>query len=521
MRNVVMIVADQLRADHLGYRGVVPVNTPNIDGLALRGHNFLEAYVANPVCMPNRATIMTGLWPSAHGLRTNGLPLNPEIETFVRVLRRRGWKTAAVGKLHLQPMGYPYEDYQLDQIRAAMPAVWEQAVRGPFGENFESWEAFDRHTDGELIIPPDYYGFDDVALVVGHGDRVTGNYVKWARERGFDPVTQAGREAALWTYADWGHVWESAVPAELHATTYITDEAITRLSGYAQGDDPFCLFVSYPDPHHPFAPPTEYFRRHDPQEMPLPASFFDDHARSPEYIRKIIDRRGTPDIDPMMVWSPTEDQYRNALAAELGSIEFIDESVGRILNAVTDMGLADDTLIVFTSDHGDVFGDHGLLLKHFTHYSGVITVPMIFSGGGLSDGIHDQLVSSADVAPTVLDLLDAPAMVGIQGESMAPLIHGTRATGRPAVLIEEDQPYGLDVLPGPVRIRTVVTNNLRYTRIAGDDSAELYDRHSDPAERTNLADESDRTGLLDQANAVLVEELMRVVDDSRVPFSAA
>jgi arylsulfatase A-like enzyme len=521
MRNVVMIVADQLRADHLGYRGRVPVRTPHIDSLALGGHDFSQAFVANPVCMPNRATIMTGLWPSAHGLRTNGLPLNPDIETFVRVLRRGGWRTSAVGKLHLQPMGYPYEDYQLDQIRAAMPAVWEQAVRGPFGEDFQSWEAFDRHADGELVIPPDYYGFDDVALVVGHGDRVTGNYVKWARARGFDPVTQAGRDMALWTYADWGHVWESAVPAELHATTYITDEAIDRLHGYAKSEDPFCLFVSYPDPHHPFAPPTEYFRRHRPEDMPVPASFFDDHALSPEYVQKIVARRGTPDIDPMMVWSPTEDQYRNALAAELGSIEFIDDSVGRILASLGELGLADDTLIVFTSDHGDVFGDHGLLLKHFTHYSGVITVPMIFSGGGLGAGRHDALVSSADIAPTVLQLLDAPELVGIQGTSLEPLIDERNVPWRTSVLIEEDQPYGLDVLPGPVRIRTVVTDKVRYTRIAGNAGAELYDRQGDPGERVNLAAEPDAEALRTEANAAMVEELMRVADDSRVPFAAA
>lgn len=521
MRNVVIIVADQLRADHLGYRGAVPVSTPHIDGLARNGHDFSQAFVANPVCMPNRATIMTGLWPSAHGLRTNGLPLNPEIDTFVRALRRSGRKTSAVGKLHLQPMGYPYEDYQLDQIRAAMPAVWEQAVRGPFGENFQSWEAFDRHAEGELVIPPDYYGFDDVALVVGHGDRVTGNYVKWARARGFDPLTQAGRESALWTYADWGHVWESAVPVELHATTYITDEAIARLGAYAQGDESFCLFVSYPDPHHPFAPPTEYFHRHHPQDMPVPDSFFDGHAQSPNYIRQIVARRGTPDIDPMMVWSPTEDQYRNALAAELGSIEFIDDSVGRILSSLSDLGLTEETLIVFTSDHGDVFGDHGLLLKHFTHYAGVITVPMIFSGGGLGAGAHRELVSSADIAPTILDLLDAPALVGIQGESMGPLIAGEGASGRSAVLIEEDQPYGLDVLPGPVRIRTVVTQSLRYTRIAGDGEFELYDRKADPAERVNLADDPGADGLRNAANAAMVEELMRVADDSRVPFAAA
>ena len=517
--NIIVIVADQLRDSHLGFRGQVPVRTPHIDRLASSGHVFDRAYVGNPVCMPNRATIMTGMWPSAHGLRTNGLPLDPGIDTFARVLRRRGWRTAAVGKLHLQPMGYPYEEYQLEQIRAAMPALWERAVAGPFGEEFESWEAFERHAEGELVIPPDYYGFDDVALVVGHGDRVLGNYVTWARERGLDPRTVGGHAGAVSTYDGWNHVWESAIPAELHATTYIAEQSIERLEQYSRNDEEFLLFISFPDPHHPFAPPSEYFHRHRPQDMPLPASFDDDHAASPEYIQQIVARRGTPDIDPMMLWSPTADQYRHALAAELGSIEFIDDAVGRVMDAVHALNFADDTLILFTADHGDVFGDHGLMLKHFTHYDPVIRVPYILAGGGLGSGSHQALVSSTDIAPTLLDLAGAPALAGAQGRSLRPLLEGHDDEWRTALLVEEDQPYGLDVLPGPVRIRTVVTDDLRYTRIAGTGIAELYNLRNDSEERVNLAQLDD--DLRHAADAAMVGELMRVVDDSAVPFHAA
>lgn len=519
--NIITIIADQLRVDHLGFSGKVPVRTPHIDSLAASGHVFDRAYVGNPVCMPNRATIMTGMWPSAHGLRTNGIPLNPSIDTFVRTLRGRGYRTAAVGKLHLQPMGYPYEEYQLDQIKAANPELWERAVTDVFGEDFVSAEAFERHADGELVIEPDYYGFDDVALVVGHGDKVSGNYVRWARERGFDPITGAGRDTALWQYPEWNHVWESAVPAAVHATTYITEESERRLEEYAASGEDFCLFVSYPDPHHPFAPPAEYFRRHDPADMPLPESFDDDHAYSPDYIREIIARRGTPDIDPMMLWSPTADQFRTALAAELGSIEFLDDSIGRLLATVERLSLADDTIIVFTSDHGDAFGDHGLILKHFTHYDAVIRVPLIISGGGIGTGVHEELVSSADIAPTLLDLADAPALPAAQGLSIRSVIEGTAQDWRQALLVEEDQPYGLDVLPGPVRIRTVVTDDLRLTRIAGTPITELYDLDADRGERMNLADDPDAADLLARGNSAMVDELMRVVDDSVVPFHAA
>jgi arylsulfatase A-like enzyme len=519
--NIVVIIADQLRVDHLGYAGKVPVRTPHIDALAADGHHFDRAFVANPVCMPNRATIMTGQWPSAHGLRTNGLPLNPECDTFVRALRRQGWRTSAVGKLHLQPMGYGYEEYQLDQIKAAMPELWEQAVLGPFGEDFHSWEDFELHASGTAVIPPDYYGFDDVTLVAGHGDRVSGNYVAWARERGFDPITQAGRKNAKSEYSGWNHVYESAAPAALHPTTFITDMAITRLEDFAAADQPFVLFVSYPDPHHPFAPPSEYFHRHRPENMPLPDSFNDDHATSPQYVRDIVARRGTPDIDPMMLWAPTEDQFRHALAAELGSIEFIDDSVGRLTESLQSLDLADDTVVVFTSDHGDVFGDHGLILKHFTHYDAAIRVPLIISGGGLGSGAHSELTSSTDIAPTLLEIAGTPPMAGVQGSSLLPLMQGTAASWRASILVEEDQPYGLETLPGPVRLRTVITDALRYTRIAGTPISELYDLRADPGEMVNRANDPTASELLSSATSVMVDELMRVVDDSKVPFHAA
>ena len=521
MTNILVIVADQLRADHLGFEGAVPVRTPTIDALAARGHVFSRAYAANPVCMPNRATILTGRWPSAHGLRTNGLPLDPAARTLARELRGAGWRTSAVGKLHLQPMGYPYEDYQLDQIRAAMPELWEEAVRGPFGEGFESWEDFDRHAREDVQLPDDYYGFDDVAIVCGHGDRVSGNYVSWARERGFDPLENAGRAHAVREYDGWAQVYASATPTELHPTTYVADTAAQRLADFAAQDDPFLLYVSFPDPHHPFAPPLEYFTRHRAEDMPVPATFDQDHARSPEHIRRIIGRRGEPDIDPMMLWAPTREQYQHALAAELGSVEFIDDSIGRVLASLGELGLADDTIIVLTADHGDVFGDHGLMLKHFTHYRGAVRVPLIISGAIAGSGVHDELVSSADIAPTLLDLAGEAGIPAAQGRSLIPVLDGTATAWRENLLIEEDQPYGLEGSPGPVRIRTLIRDDLRMSRFQGLAGGELYDLVADPLEAHNLFDDPEAAPLRARAEQALLDALIEVNDGSRVPFYAA
>lgn len=526
--NIVVIIADQLRADHLGFEGRVPVRTPHIDELAARSVTMSNAFVANPVCMPNRATIMTGRWPSAHGLRTNGLPLDWQAETFARTLRQQGWKTSAVGKLHLQPMGWPFEEFQLEEIKEAMPELWKRAMT-TFGEGFVSWEDYERHANENVTLPPDYYGFDDVSLTVGHGDRMSGNYVQWARQQGLDPMTQAGVQASSEVLAAWNQVYESAVPAHLHPTSYVTDEAIARLEQFAKADSPFCLYVSFPDPHHPFAPPREYFHRHQAGNMPLPATFFDEHSGSPQYIKTIVENRGFPNEDPTMTWAPTEEQFRHALAAELGSIEFIDDSIGRILQSLDSLGLRDDTVVVFTADHGDVFGDHGLMLKHFTHYRGVVRVPLLISAPGAQEARRTELVSSADIAPTLLDLVGAPALPAAQGRSLVPLlaqgagheISGPGEWARRGLIIEEDQPFGLQDLPGPVRMRTVITPDLRLTEVIHHGISECFDLRADPDETRNLVTEVGDPPLVETGRNAMLREVLELIDSSRVPFHAA
>lgn len=518
--SILLFVADQLRPEHLGFAGDLPVRTPHIDSIAARGRVFDQALVANPVCMPNRATIMTGRWPSAHGLRTNGIPLDPTARTFARTLRSQGWQSSAVGKLHFQPMGWPYEEWQLEEIRSTMPALYEAAISGPFGEDFVSWEDYQRHLDGDVRLPDDYYGFDDVALTTGHGDRVSGNYVAWARARGHDPLTMAGPEVSARRYPGWNsQVYESAVPSALHPTTYVAEEAIGRLRRFAQRPEPWILLVSFPDPHHPFAPPHEYWTRHQASDMPLPSTFTDPHETSPEHIRRVTARRGVPDADSTMTWAPTADQFRHALAAELGAVEFIDDSVGRVLAELSDLGLEDETTVAFTSDHGDLFGDHGLMLKHFTHYRSVLRVPLVIAHPGVTPGRSSALVSSADIAPTLLDLADAPALPAAQGRSLVSLMRGDESGWRTGLLVEEDQPFGIDGLAGPVRLRTVVTDSFRLTEILGRDATELYDLDADPQELVNLAGQG--TDLEATAFRVMAQELMRVDDDSVVPIDGA
>ncbi len=471
--------------------------------------------------MPNRSTILTGQWPTSHGVRTNGLPLDPESETFPELLRSQGWRTCAVGKLHFQPMGWPFEEFQLEEIKQTMPDAWEKAI-AQFGGDFVSAEDYQGHLNGEVKIPDNYYGFTDVTLAVGHGDHVSGDYPDWAKNRGLDPETMSGRENATSVYLGWEQVYASAVPAQLHPTSFVSSTAVEKIKELSQQDQNFLLFVSFPDPHHPFSPPAEYFNRYDPADVSIPESFLDRHESSPEYIQRISRAKGTPSLDPTMTWAPTEEQFRAALAAEMGSIEFIDDSIGQILDSLSEQGIRDETLIVFTSDHGDLFGDHGLMLKHFSHYLGAVRVPLIFSGPDIKPQVIAHLVSSADIAPTILDLVDSQPLSKPQGVSLKGICLGlTTEPVRTGVLIEEDQPFGLDGLPGPVSIRTLVTPEHRLSEFLDHQITELYDHSSDPLEMVNLAADVDSSVALSKIRLELVQALLIQQGYAPVPFSSA
>lgn len=518
--NVVVIIADQLKADLLGCYGHGGPRTPAIDSLAERGTRFDEATVANPTCMPNRASMLTGRWPSTHGTRTNGIPLDEDARTFATQAREAGYHTAAVGKLHLQTMGFPFEGEQLREIEARDPWLLDPEV--PDAAPRARSAVFDRcelPDDADRVRPAGpYYGFETVDLAIGHGDAVSGDYLKWAGEHGVDPLSLRGRGHASQAYEGWEQVYRTAVPAEVHSSAFVADRACARMRALAGKDAPFLLVASFPDPHHPYAVPEGYADRYAPDEIELPSTFAAEHVGAPPHLAETWRRRGTPDDDWTVTWSPTEEQMRHAAAAEFGLVELLDDSVGVILDEIQRLGIADSTVVVFTADHGDFFGDHGLLLKHFAHYRAVTRVPLILALPGRDADVSSALVSTPDIAATILELTGAVPFRGIQGRSLLPVLDG--APGRDAVLVEEDLPFGTAGLPGPVRMRTLLTRHARLTRYIGTDLTELYDHEKDPLELRNVADDPCASGL----RATMVERMLEEVallDDEGVRLTSA
>ena len=484
---VLVIVADQLRADHTGFGGLGFDHTPHLDSIAERGTVFERAHATNPSCMPSRASLATGRWPSVHGTRTNGIPLDPLAETVMTSLAAAGWTCAAVGKLHLQTLGWPFEQHQLDEIATTNP--WSHDNRpNAAGRDLDvdlEWENIARHRAELVPLPADYYGFSSVDLVSGHGDGASGHYWHWLLEHGVDPAALAGFANSPNPSSLWSEVWETAMPAELSTSSYVAERTVEQIMRAAERDGPTFIFASFPDPHHPFCPPAEYASLIDPADVELPASFHQDPEGLAPHVRLMLERRGTPNIDSTITFAITEAQYREAMVAQLGLIKMLDDAVGRIMAAVDAAALTDETAIIFTADHGDHFGDHGLILKQLVHYEAVTRVPLVVTGAGAVAPRSNALVSNADVAPTILDIAGVDHFRGIQGRSLQPVLGGAAADHRDAILVEEDMPIGVEGLPAPVRMRTLIADAGRLTVYHGHGIGELYDFDSDPTEQSN------------------------------------
>ncbi len=478
---MLLILTDQHKADLLGFAGNEVIRTPNLDRLAGESMVFDRAYVANPICTPNRSTIMTGRMPSAHGSRMNGVSLDFGAMTFARQLLRSGWRTAMIGKSHLQTMAWDRESFE-----RYFDLSHQTLATADSRPDWDGWEHIGRFDEGgRAEMPDDYYGFEHSDVVVWHGDQCTGHYKQWLIEAGIDQDSMKGWDNAPVAADFYRQLYQTAVPVELYPTSYVAMRAVERIESWSRGDAPWLIKVSFNDPHHPFTPPGDYWDRYDPAEIPLPESFFHAHERSMPHHQRTHREIGMPQwgVD---TWNPTEEQFRRIAVAQYGMIELIDDSVGEILAALDRSGQAEDTIVIFTSDHGDAFGDHGMILKHATHVPGNIRVPLTVKAPGHAAGRTGSLAGSIDLPHTILGLCGQPEWHDMQGRSLVPLLRSGSATVRDHVLIEEDNKDDPIGAGHPLRMRTIVTDEGRFTEYRGSDHGELFAHDRDRHEMDNL-----------------------------------
>ena len=524
--NFVLFVTDQHRADYLGCYGHPVLRTPHIDRIPRNGVRFDKFYVSSPQCQANRSTMMTGRMPSVHGVRGAGIPLPLRSNTFVDLMRADGYQTALVGKCHLQNIH--------DWAPEILPQTFIERRDGPLTEFSEALKPIPgedyEQERGSLwryrsVYRPltDYYGFEHVDLVTQHGDMGEAGYYTWLRSKGYSPEKLRGPDNTLPHDYVCPEAWRTAVPEELYPTAFVEQKSVEYLENYARLRDskPLFMQVSFPDPHHPFTPPGRYWGMHNPDDMPLPPSFDmeDDPPPHLQWSRKYTRTKG----NAYHAYPATRREAQEAAALTCDMMAMVDDAVGTVLDTLDRLGMSDNTILMFTSDHADLLGDHGLVLKGPFHFQGLVRVPFMWSDPHMRPTSEscDRVCGTIDMGPTILNRAGIDPFNGMQGRSMLPLMSEPRANWRHGLVIEEEQQHGVLGFDEPMRLNSFVTERHRMTIYHDVEWGELYDLEEDPHECTNLWDSHNARELRREMMEALAYERMALVDTSPFPTRLA
>ncbi|MCC2686464.1 MAG: hypothetical protein K0R75_3363 [Paenibacillaceae bacterium] len=424
--NILFLMDDQHRFDYLGCMGAGFVRTPNIDSLAERGTLFTHCFTNSPLCVPSRVSLASGLLPSRLGALDNGVYLPPNITTFYQRLRDNGYRVGCVGKLDLGKPD-PYNGRYGDR-----PCAYQWGFTHP------------EECEGKMHA--------------GQSATPIGPYSHYLQERGLlgdfhEDYKKRAKNGHSLCY------WDSVLPTEAFADSYIGRRAAEWIDK-APDDYPWFYFVSFVGPHDPYDPPTEYADKYRNAEMPAP--IHDSLEDKPGWIqrKKVTD-------DPAKI-AEARRQY-------CAATELIDDQIGQILQALERRGIADNTYIIFASDHGEMLGDHGLFQKSVP-YEAAIHVPLIVAGPGIAaNQVSDEMVELIDLNPTVCEMAGLPRQQNIDGRSFLGLLTG------------ETDGHRRDIFTMEFNFRCVRTAKYKLVEHYND-IRELFDLESDPDELHNIAD---------------------------------
>ena len=489
VRNVLYIMCDQLRRDYLSCYGHPHLHTPNIDRLAAAGVRFSRAYTQGTICGPSRMSAYTGRYVSSHQVAWNGVPLPLEELTLGDYLRPAGIRTALVGKTHATP------NLEAQQQLGIAPGVAQQLDEVGF-------EAYVRH-DG---IYPDDPLFAD--------KRESAPYTHYLRTLGYGG-SNPWHDWANAAQGDDGEIlsgWHmrhadlpTRLPEQHSETVYTTDRAIDFIT--EQGEQPWCLHLSYIKPHWPYIAPAPYHALYGAsQVLPVVSG---DHSAHPVYAAF---RQHQESVN-----FSREAVRLKVIPTYMGLIKQVDDQLGRLFDVLQASGRWDDTLIVFTSDHGDFLGDHGLGEKEFL-LEQAVGVPLIVrdprAAADASRGTLDaRLVETIDALPTFLEALGLPgAQHRLEGRSLIPLLQGVESAWREYAIAEYDYAFqtpARERLGQPIdRCRMTMVRSERYKYIAYDGfRAQLFDLQEDPQELHDLGDDPAHAGVREVHQGYLLQWL--------------
>lgn len=457
--NILFVTADQWGARDLACYGNALVQTPNLDALAQRGRRYERCYATCPMCAPNRATWLTGRSPVVHGVVTNNYCLQSDPPTFPRLLQRAGYYTGIVGKLHQTPMQWPHP-FSFSYLGFDEAVISEDPKWGPWLRWVEATSP--EHFDDALAMCWDF----GVAQPQDAEER--SRYLRLRK------AFRQHRE----TESSWPTMGASSLPEHCHDSHFISEKSIEFLerSAKARNGQPFFLHVSYVDPHDPYDPPEPWASRWKFRVVPepIPAGWEND---------SIAELRLAQAFNGFDRIAHDPEAIRQLRRLYYASVEFLDDEIGRLLQGLESLGLSENTIVVFSTDHGEMLGDHALITKGLSHYDRGIRVPLIVAGPGIQTGVDKRLACTLDFFPSFCDWarIAEEERPPLEGYSFAQ----AHAGGHTALSVA----YGL--------VRSVITEDAwRYTQYLDSGRQQLFCLADDVEERVDLAADPKQAGRL-------------------------
>ncbi len=497
--NILFIMTDQQPVSTIRAYGNPLIKTPNLDRLAREGTMFRNFHIAAFPCSPSRASFFTGQYAHTHGVETNDTPLSEDIPSLGNLYKAAGYQTAYIGKWHLGGNMYATDPDERWSYRRG--ASYQRRVDDPTGFKFAK--------DGP------WRGGEDQPQC-GFTDKWVGGWEQFRRhlrEAGLGELLEKHKRLGnhnMGTSGPEGTHIHSLVPEEHHEAAFLCGEAEKFIRAQRDRSKPFCMVVSIYGPHSPVAPPQPWDSLYSAKDVPLPDNHFD------KLVNKPYGQRRNVECYKLRQW--TEEQFRDYIARYWGYCSYIDDRVGRLLKSLEETGELDNTVVVFTSDHGDMVGAHGMILKlGACAYDELIRVPCIVrypraAKSGLSS---DALVESVDVLPTLLALSGLRTPDTVQGRSFEELLRGNAASAKPSggraasfreVVHSDWCNTGL----------IVRTRDWKYvSNWKQGDLDELYDMNARPLEMNNLALEPAQADRVKQMRSLIATWLA----ESKHPYA--
>lgn len=459
--NILHIMVDQMQAAAIANRS--PANTPNINRLAAQGINFNRAYTPSAICCPARAMLATGayhwhngVFNQVHSAPSVSRDMFPNVITYSQRLKEAGYRQGYLGKWHASFLRTPL-DFGYDEIAA--PHAYNQRLIKKINTNPDN-------------VPE--HSEDDFKKTVLR-------YVQWAGEQK--------------PFAQWGYVEGNEENSE---SNFLAESTVRMMRRYAKGTQPWHIEAHFTEPHDPYFPLKKYFDRYDPSKIPVPASFRDTFVGKPGMHRRESE-----------IWgNMTEKDYQQSRACYYAYCEQVDASVGKILDALEETGQADDTIVTFTTDHGDLCGAHRMWIKGWMPYEECYRIPLVMRWRNRikPNQTSDKLVQLHDLAYSYIEAAEAKPLGYEEGRSLLPL------AAEPNLKSWTDQIlcayYGGEFL---YTQRIVITDRFKYV-FNGFDYDELYDLKKDSQEIKNVVGDRRYAQIADDMRARMYELMNKLGD---------